>query len=52
VRSIPSGEEVTLTGSVQIQRREDKMYFYAGLIHEGVGYPEHRKGMTLVKVGF
>jgi hypothetical protein len=46
------GEEVTLTGTVQIQRREDKMYFYAGLIHEGVGYPEHRKGMTLVKVGF
>lgn len=46
------GEEVTIAGTVQIQQREDKMYFYAGLIHEGVGYPDHRKGVTLVRVGF
>lgn len=46
------GEEVTIVGTVEIQQREDKMYFYAGLIHEGVGYPEDRKGVTLIKVGF
>lgn len=46
------GEEVMVTGSVEVLRREDKMTFYAGLVHEGVGYPEHRKGVTLVRVGF
>jgi hypothetical protein len=46
------GEESTIIGTVEIRQREDEMYFFAGLIHEGVGYPEHRKGVTLVEVGF
>ena len=46
------GEEATITGTVQILAREDKMFFYVGLIHEGVGYPEHRRAVTLVRVGF
>jgi hypothetical protein len=46
------GEEVTITGSVILQRREDKMFFFVGLIHEGVGFPEHRKSVTQINVGF
>lgn len=45
------GEVADITGSVQINRREDRMEFYAGLVHEGVGYPENNKGRTLVCVG-
>jgi hypothetical protein len=46
------GEEVTITGTLRLQRRDDSMSFFVGLIHEGVGFPEHRKAVTLVKVGF
>jgi hypothetical protein len=46
------GDEVTITGSVILRRREDRMFFFAGLIHEGVGFPEHRKSVTQVNVGF
>lgn len=46
------GDEVTITGTVAVEQREDKMYFFVGLVHEGVGYPEDRKGVTLVQVGF
>ncbi len=46
------GDEVTITGSVILRRREDKMFFFAGLIHEGVGFPEHRKSVTQINVGF
>jgi hypothetical protein len=46
------GEEVTITGSVILQRREDTMFFFAGLIHEGVGFPDHRKAVTQINVGF
>lgn len=46
------GQEVTIIGTIQIKERQDKMYFYAGLAHEGVGYPVTRKGVTLVKVGY
>lgn len=45
------GEEVEVTGSVEIKQREDRMQFYAGLIHEGVGYPVDNVGRTLVCVG-
>ncbi|HSH78795.1 MAG TPA: hypothetical protein VLA19_09730 [Herpetosiphonaceae bacterium] len=46
------GEEVTITGTVELRQREDTMFFFGGLIHEGVGYPDHRKGVTQVDVGF
>jgi hypothetical protein len=45
------GEEVDVVGSVQIKQREDTMPFFAGLVHEGVGYPENNKGRTIVCVG-
>lgn len=45
------GEEVDVTGSVQIKQREDTMPFFAGLVHEGVGYPENNKGRTIICVG-
>lgn len=46
------GEEVTITGTIQLKERRDKIYFFAGLAHEGVGYPVTRRGITLIKVGF
>lgn len=45
------GEEVDVVGSVQIKQREDTIPFFAGLVHEGVGYPENNKGRTIVCVG-
>ncbi len=45
------GEEVEVTGSVRIEQREDRMQFYVGLIHEGVGYPVNNAGRTLICVG-
>lgn len=45
------GEEVEITGSVVVEQREDRMEFYAGLVHEGVGYPVNNVGRTLVCVG-
>lgn len=45
------GEEVEVTGSVEVRQREDRMQFYAGLVHEGVGFPDNNKGRTLVCVG-
>ncbi len=45
------GEEIEVTGSVRIEQREDRMQFYVGLVHEGVGYPVNNAGRTLVCVG-
>jgi hypothetical protein len=45
------GQEIELTGSVRIEQREDRMEFYVGLVHEGVGYPVNNAGRTLVCVG-
>lgn len=45
------GEEAEIVGSVQIDQREDRMSFYTGLIHEGVGYPVDNVARTLVCVG-
>jgi hypothetical protein len=45
------GEEVEVTGSVRIEQREDRMQFYVGLAHEGVGYPVNNVARTLVCVG-
>ncbi|GAC1644961.1 MAG: hypothetical protein NVS4B8_16060 [Herpetosiphon sp.] len=46
------GDEATIVGTVQILEREDKLIFFAGLAHEGVGYPVNRKGGTLIHVSF
>lgn len=45
------GEEVEITGRVRIEQREDRMQFYIGLAHEGVGYPVNNVARTLVCVG-
>lgn len=45
------GEEADITGTVTIEQREDRMQFYVGLIHEGVGYPVNNVGRTLICVG-
>lgn len=49
--TLEPGEEVEVTGSVIIEQREDRMEFFAGLVHEGVGYPVNNVGRTLVCVG-
>jgi hypothetical protein len=45
------GEEVEVKGRVRIEQREDRMQFYVGLAHEGVGYPVNNVARTLVCVG-
>ena len=45
------GEEVEISGSVRVEQREDRMQFYVGLAHEGVGYPVNNVARTLVCVG-
>ncbi|HEY0739659.1 MAG TPA: hypothetical protein VGD69_32340 [Herpetosiphonaceae bacterium] len=45
------GEEVEITGRVRIEQREDRMQFYIGLAHEGVGYPVNNVARTLICVG-
>jgi hypothetical protein len=45
------GEEVTITGRVRIEQFENRMYFYVGLIREGVGYRQGGYRRTLVEVG-
>ncbi|MEI7771233.1 MAG: hypothetical protein WCI67_14665 [Chloroflexales bacterium] len=46
------GEEVEVTGRVQILQRETKMGFYVGLIQDGVGFFQDRSARTIVEVGF
>jgi hypothetical protein len=42
---------VTITGRVRIEQFENRMYFYVGLIREGVGYRQGGYRRTLVEVG-
>jgi hypothetical protein len=46
------GEEVEITGQVQILQHETKMGFYVGLIQDGVGFFQDRSARTIVEVGF
>jgi hypothetical protein len=46
------GEEVDITGQVQLLQRETKMGFYVGLIQDGVGFFQDRSARTIVEVGF
>lgn len=45
------GEEADIIGRIRIDQREDRMAFYAGLVHEGVGYPVNNVARTIVCVG-
>lgn len=45
------GEEVEITGRVRIEQYETRMFFYVGLIREGVGYRQGGYRRTLVEVG-
>ena len=46
------GEEVEVVGHVQVVQPETRMYFYVGLIQDGVGFPQDRTARTLIEVGF
>lgn len=46
------GEEAEIIGRIRVDQQETKMYFYAGLIWDGVGFRQDRIGRTLIKVGF
>lgn len=46
------GEEVEVIGQVQIVQRETRMFFYVGLIQDGVGFFQDRTARTLIEVGF
>jgi hypothetical protein len=46
------GEEINVTGQVQILQHETKMGFYVGLIQDGVGFFQDRSARTIVEVGF
>ncbi len=46
------GEEVEVVGHVRVVQRETRMFFYVGLIQDGVGFFQDRTARTLVEVGF
>jgi hypothetical protein len=46
------GEEVVVTGTIQILQPENKMGFYVGLIQDGVGFRQDRTARTIIEVGF
>lgn len=46
------GEEIEVTGHVVVLQRETKMFFYVGLIQDGVGFFQDRTARTIVEVGF
>jgi hypothetical protein len=53
-RDLQPGERVTVTGYIRIDHILDNsypyLYFFAGLIQEGTGYPVMRVGRTAVKL--
>lgn len=51
-KDLAPGEEATITGSITILQKEREMWFYAGVIQEGIGFPADQLGRTLVEVGF
>jgi hypothetical protein len=46
------GEEVTVVGYVEILQTTPKIKFWAGLVQEGVGYPQDKVGTTEISVGY
>lgn len=50
-KDLAPGEEATITGSVTILQREREMWFYAGVIQEGIGFPADKLGRTLIQLG-
>jgi hypothetical protein len=51
-RTLMPGEEVTTGGSIVILKEEEKMWFYAGVLQEGVRIVRDRLGRTPVEVDF
>lgn len=46
------GEEIEVIGQVVVLQRETRMFFYVGLIQDGVGFFQDRTARTIVEVGF
>ncbi len=46
------GEEVTVTGFIRVNHKISKMWFFAGLIQEGIRYHDDGVGGKVIEVGF
>lgn len=46
------GEQVTIVGYVDILQTTPTIKFWAGLVQEGVGYPQDKIGTTAITVGY
>jgi hypothetical protein len=51
-KTLMPGEEVTTGGNIVILKQEQKMWFYAGVLQEGVRIVRDRLGRTPVEVDF
>ncbi|MCL5959720.1 MAG: hypothetical protein M1358_10490 [Chloroflexi bacterium] len=51
-KDLQPGEEVEVTGEIQVRQKTREMYFWTTLVQEGVGYVGGNKGQTLVVVSY
>ncbi len=61
-RDLGPGEETTIEGSIRVDHGPDverqvgppnnRMFFYAGLIHEGIAYQDDKVGGAWIEVGY
>jgi hypothetical protein len=51
-KDLQPGEEVTVVGYIRIQHEQTKMWFFAGLIQEGIAYHDDGVGGREVQVSF
>lgn len=51
-KDLDPGEEVEVTGEIQVLQKTREMYFWTTLVQEGVGYIGGNKGQTLVVVSY
>lgn len=51
-KDLEPGEEVEVTGEIQVLQKTREMYFWTTLVQEGVGYIGGNKGQTLVVVSY
>lgn len=46
------GQEIEIVGVIRVERSEEKLRFYAGLIQEQIALPQDRVSITLVKISY
>lgn len=51
-RDLQPGEEVTVTGEIQILERQPELFFYATIAQEGVGFLGGQTGQTRIQVTY